>query len=154
MSMSRDRWLADDLAQEAILRAMRSETRFDDREQLRKWLFRVTHNLWIDATRKSVASTNQPLSLREAIDGTDSPDLVVELSEQVEAAFAQMQRLPLAQRQVLYLRVVEEMSVDDVADTLGMTRAAVKTNLSLARKRMREMPQFSDDKCTARKEYE
>ncbi len=154
ISLCRDRWLADDLAQEAILRAMRTECAFAERCELRKWLLRVTHNLWIDAMRKAAASTNHPLELRELIDGAEPPDYAVEITEQIETAFVQMQRLPLVQRQVLHLRVVEGMSVDDVAETLSITRGAVKTNLSLARKRMREMTRLPDNMCTARKEHE
>lgn len=143
LSLCRDRWMADDLAQEAILRAVRTERQFVDRTELRKWLFRVTLNLWIDKTRKSSASTNCSLQLRDLVDVNGSPDRKAELTEQMEAAFAEMQRLPPKQRQVLHLRVVEGMSVNDVAETVNMTRGAVKTNLSLARKTLRESVKYS-----------
>ncbi len=139
LSLCRDPWLADDLAQEAIFRAVRAEHRFADRIELRKWLFRVTHNVWIDTRRKSSARTNRPLELQDLVDLSESPHRRAELTEQLAATFAEMQRLPLKQREVLHLRVVEGMSVDDVAETLDITHGAVKTNLSLARKRLREL---------------
>lgn len=154
LSLCRDRWLAEDLAQEAILRAVRADPTFAERNELRKWLFRVTHNLWIDATRKRSADTNCPLNLADLVDAANRPDQIAESTEQMEATFAQMQRLPTRQRQVLHLRVVEEMSVDEVAETLGMTRGAVKTNLSLARKQMRELAECPKPIVSARNENE
>ena len=49
-----------------------------------------------------------------------------------------MDELPPRQRQVLYLITCEQLSQDEVADVLGISKAAVKSNLSLARKAMRE----------------
>lgn len=154
VSLCRDRWVADDLAQEAILRAMHFNGTFVDRIELRKWLFRVTHNLWIDGIRKSAADTNHPLQLHDVVDHGELPEQILEINEQLETAFAEMQRLPATQRQVLHLRVVEGLSVDEVAETLSMTRGAVKTNLSLARKRMREMIPTNDEPCSARRDHE
>lgn len=154
LSLCRDRWQAEDLAQEAILRAVRADPAFTQRSDLRKWLFRVTHNLWIDVTRKMTANTNRPLELAELVDATDRPDKIAEITEQMEATFVQMQHLPIKQRQVLHLRVVEEMSVDEVAETLNMTRGAVKTNLSLARKQMRELAERPKPIVSARNENE
>lgn len=147
--------MAEDLAQEAIVRAVGSEQEFADRIDLRKWMFRVAHNLWIDSLRKSSASTNQGLTLGELVDGArDSPDRAAEITEQMEQVFAQMQRLPAKQRQVLHLRVLEGLTVDEVADTLEMTRGAVKTNLSLARRRLREALAERDDVPMARIDHD
>ncbi|WP_425400682.1 RNA polymerase sigma factor [Aeoliella sp.] len=138
LSLCRNSWLADDLAQEAILRAVSTKQQFTNRTELRKWLFRVTLNLWIDSTRKSSAYTNRPLALRDLVDGSQRFDHKAEVAEELTALFAEMQRLPLKQRQVLHLRVIEGMSVKDVAEIFDMTDGAVKTNLSLARKKLRE----------------
>lgn len=137
LSLCRDPWLADDLAQEAIFRAVRAAHPFGDRLELRKWLFRVTHNIWIDTRRKSSARTNRPLELRDLVDVSESPHRKAELTEQLAATFAEMQRLPLKQREVLHLRVIEGMSVEAVAESLSMNCGAVKSNLSVARKKLR-----------------
>jgi RNA polymerase sigma-70 factor (ECF subfamily) len=56
----------------------------------------------------------------------------------VRLALAAMDALPPRQRQVIYLVTCEELSHDEVAEILQMTPAAVKANLSLARKEMRQ----------------
>src|SRR5690606_3529464 len=94
LSLCRDRWLADDLSQEAILRAVKADMRFADRTDLRKWLFRVTHNLWIDETRKASPRSNHPLELNDLVDQGDSPHRKAEVTEELAATFAAMQRLP------------------------------------------------------------
>ena len=154
VSVCRDRWLADDLTQEAILRAVRMERPFGNRIDLRKWLFRVTLNLWIDKTRKISAATNCALQLRDLVDVRECPNRRAELTEEMEVAFVAMQRLPPKQRQVLHLRVVEGMGVKDVAETLGITRGAVKTNLSLARKALRKAAYPSEKTTLNRSENE
>ena len=75
--------------QEAILRVVRKERQFADRTELRMWPFRVAQNPWIDKTRKSSTSTNRPLQLRDLVAVNDSPDRKAELTEQMEATFAE-----------------------------------------------------------------
>jgi RNA polymerase sigma-70 factor (ECF subfamily) len=57
--------------------------------------------------------------------------------ESVRLALAAMDELPPRQRQVLYLVTCEELSHDEVGEVLGISVAAVKSNLSLARREMR-----------------
>ena len=53
------------------------------------------------------------------------------------AALAQLDTLPERQREVLYLSACEGLEHEEIAEVLGCTRDAVKTNLSLARRKMR-----------------
>ena len=58
-------------------------------------------------------------------------------NEQQAEIFDRMQMLPDRQREVLYLRAVEELPIDEISKILGVNRNAVKASLSVARQTMR-----------------
>lgn len=115
----------------------------DNQRSNRKWLFRVAFNLWIDECRKNKRSKMSPSNR----DGKGDNDIVdfrhanldsLSLTEELNQVFGWMNELPSTQRQVLYLRTVQEFTVDEVSQTLSISRSSVKANLSIARKKMRQ----------------
>ncbi len=133
--------LAEDLTQEALLRAWQRRPQLEGPEALRFWLFRVVSNLWVDHCRRC---QRQPTSgpLRAQLeDGALPVDRSLMLREDVRAVVAALDRLPDRQRQVVYLSACESFSHDEVADLLQISTAAVKSSLCAGRKRMRELLQ-------------
>jgi RNA polymerase sigma-70 factor (ECF subfamily) len=127
--------LAQDVTQETMLRGWQNRGKLREPRAARLWLLRIATNVWTDQLRKSQA---QPNSL--AMDPPCPRPLPAQVCgerENVRLALAAMDELPPRQRQVLYLATCEQLSHDDVAKVLGVSLAAVKSNLSLARKEMR-----------------
>ncbi len=128
--------LAEDLAQETWLRAWRSWQSLREQRATRVWLFRIATNIWTDQLRRG-RFRPEPLD-------TDPPcprpsaDTASDDRENVRLAMAAMDQLPERQRQVLYLITCENLSRDEVATILEMSETAVNSNLSLARKEMRQ----------------
>ena len=150
--------IAEDLAQEAMLRCVdkrsksnsnadvsktdgNKKTSFENHpNELRKWLFRVTFNLWIDQKRKMNRTKVEPVETDTIADlRVIDPGEDAVAREEIENTFSMIARLPETQRQVLYLRTVAGFGIDEVAATLAISRASVKSNLSIARKKLREM---------------
>ncbi len=75
---------------------------------------------------------------KDAPDREPTPEQCSELRESLERTLSLLNGLPVQQRTVLYLVAVEGLSASEVADVLGINTNAVKVNLSLARKRLRE----------------
>jgi RNA polymerase sigma-70 factor (ECF subfamily) len=127
--------LAEDLAQETLLRAWRSRDKLRDPRVARVWLLRIATNLWTDHLRRTKyrprALASEPPCPRP------SPAAMATNQEHVKLALAAMDQLPARQRQVLYLTTCEGLSLDETAEVLAITVPAVKANLSLARKEMR-----------------
>jgi RNA polymerase sigma-70 factor, ECF subfamily len=127
--------LAEDVTQETMLRAWQNQRKLRDPHLARIWLLRIATNLWNDNLRRT---RYQPRSLeceppcprRAAAETRDA-------AESVRLALAAMDELPPRQRQVIYLITVEELSHAEVAEVLDINLAAVKSNLSAARKEMR-----------------
>jgi RNA polymerase sigma-70 factor (ECF subfamily) len=128
--------LAEDLTQETLLRGWRSRQKLRDDRAARVWLFRIATNLWTDQIRRGQLRP-EPFDT-ELPCPRPLPAAAIDERENVRMALAAMDELPPRQRQVLYLVSCENMTNSEVAMILGINESAVKANLSLARKEMRQ----------------
>jgi RNA polymerase sigma-70 factor (ECF subfamily) len=139
LRLIRDRHLAEDLAQEALLRAWRERDRLRDAAKARTWVFHITVNVWRDWLRRGRSPVAQAITLPEPLPASgDDPSLLAADQESLRQVLAALDDLPERQRQVLYLRACEDLSIAEIAEVLDSNPNAVKVNLSLARKHMRE----------------
>ena len=140
-----DQARAEDLAQEAFVRALEHEP-----EKPRSWLFTVATNLARDEGRRS-SVRRRHLSLIQAEETArppePGPEVALERREtvrQVRAALAQ-----LAERDQEALLLWEEgFSYDEIANVLGLSRGSVGTTLSRARARLTAVFEATKDRDT------
>ena len=132
---------ADDLAQETFVRAWQAIGRFRVGEPLHPWLARIATNLAFSLFRHRKRRPETPLEpLVEAGQQwgvEDDPAERVEQDEKsghLQAAFA---TLKPEHQAVLALRVVEELSYEAIAATLGVPVGTVMSRLSRARAELR-----------------
>ena len=127
---------ADDLAQEAFIRAFRAIDRFDLRYPFSPWMYRIAINLtlnhlkkrrlpMVDTDLERKPSGNNPVSVLEQ----------VETRRKVHAAIA---RLSLKLRQVLVLRVYEDWPYAQIAQVLAIPIGTVMSRLARARQAVKE----------------
>jgi RNA polymerase sigma-70 factor, ECF subfamily len=140
LRLTADAHAAEDLTQETFLRAWPARARLRDERALRVWLFRIAANIWRDRLRRE----RSPIAQAGPMSGLEcarqlSPERIVADQDDLRRALAALNALPLRQREVLYLSACEELNSAEIADVLAMSRGAVKANLSLARKAMREL---------------
>jgi RNA polymerase sigma-70 factor (ECF subfamily) len=132
--------LAEDLTQETFLRAWRQRGSLREPQATRVWLFRITANLWRDRLRRG----RSPIAQAGPLDGQQLcpmqlPEHAAANHEELAKALAAMDGLPPRQREVLYLCACEGMTPTEAAEVLQTSADAAKANLSLARKRIREL---------------
>ena len=140
---------ARDLVQETLLRAIKHQNQFVGLENKRAWLFKVMSNAHRDMLRQQ--QRRPPLNaLAISIRTTSTPQRNMEIREQQNQVLGYFQRLPEVQRKVMYLRCVEEFSIKQIAESQSMTENNVKTNLCIARKKVKEMLKKSDDEVVPR----
>jgi RNA polymerase sigma-70 factor (ECF subfamily) len=139
LRLVRNQHMAEDLAQEALLRAWRQRKTLRDAGTMRTWVFRITVNVWRDWLRRSGSPVAKAACLVApvAMAGED-PSLLAAEQESLRRVLAALDDLPERQRQVLYLRACEGLSIAEIAEVLDSNPNAVKVNLSLARKQMRD----------------
>src|SRR5580698_9952462 len=140
------RWLtrspgdAEDVVQEACLRALRFFDGFRGGDS-RAWLLKIVRN-----TCYSWAKKNRPTELSDEFDETvhsgESPreDTQAKLVSQAESERVRtaLGTLPVAFREVLVLREIEELSYKEISEVTGVPMGTVMSSLSRARQRLRK----------------
>lgn len=134
---------AEDLAQEAFVRAFRALDSFEGRATPRAWLYKIAHNLCLNHVQRRPPPW-------ESLDGLDEAHQPLSASsveaqgqghEDVRLGFvALMQSLPARQRAALVLRDVLGWSAEEAARILETTVPAVKNALARARQTLAEHP--------------
>jgi RNA polymerase sigma-70 factor (ECF subfamily) len=138
MRLSRNAHTAEELTQETLLRAWREKGKLRSMAAARVWALRITHNLWRDAARRQRIVRQDEMLDAETPERAIGPEAAASQRDEVRQALAALDSLPPRQREVLYLLACQQMTIAEIAETLDMTCGAVKSNLSLARKRLRE----------------
>jgi RNA polymerase sigma-70 factor (ECF subfamily) len=144
LSYLREREDALDVVQEAFVRTWKGASRWDGSAEAGPWLTRVTVNLAIDRWRRNRrrGETFTPLAENDRAaalaDPLASPDRGVHGREAGERLARALRALPERQRAVVVLRHYQDMSLEEIAGTLGLSLGTVKSSLHRALARMRE----------------
>jgi RNA polymerase sigma-70 factor, ECF subfamily len=152
----RDDAEAEDAVQDAYLQIYRKLHEFRGDSQVSTWLTRVVVNAALMRARKQKRAVVVPLQKPGA---AGAPDTVIELEDRQAASPSQVtfraevrkilerriDELPLAFRTVFVMRDVQDMSVHETADALGIPEPTVRTRLFRARAMLREALQQEID---------
>lgn len=132
-SVVRDSALAEDVAQDAILKAWRALPTFRGDSSLRSWVLRITHNTAISTLRKRREELRDPAMLpeQESRSSTEA-EAVQHLS--IDAFEEALDQLDELSRSIIVLREVEGLSYDEIAEMLNVPLPTVKTRLLRGRR--------------------
>ena len=142
---------AEDMVQEAFLRAFKALDTFEGRASLRAWLYKIAHNLCLNHVQRrppdweSLDEVGEIRRRDPALTSTsDAEDAGLE-RENVRLGFAALvQSLPPRQRAALVLRDVLGWSAEETARILETTVPAVKNALGRARQTLARHPSGGD----------
>jgi RNA polymerase sigma-70 factor (ECF subfamily) len=147
-SITRDDAAAEDVVQEAYLRAWRALGTFRSESKLSTWLVRIATNEALGRRRRTSAeiipleaamTSNDPAIQAALIDEPDrSPERSVIHAQMRKLLEARIDQLPDIFRTVFVLRAVEDMSVEEVAHALEIPEATVRSRFFRARSLLRE----------------
>jgi len=131
-----DAILADDLAQEALLRAWRGQANFKPGTNMRGWVFMIVRNQFFSLKRRSWRSVelDPDVAARTLTCAPAAPDVLA--LDDLRRALA---RLPDHQREALLLVGAGELSYQDVAELTGVHIGTVKSRVSRARYALAEL---------------
>jgi RNA polymerase sigma-70 factor, ECF subfamily len=131
---------AQDAAQDVFLRAFKYLSRFDVSKPLEPWLVRMTVNVCRSAGRKRqrtrVAFFQNPPIERE--DPQGNPHTQLRAEEQKKLLYQALAGLAEKERTAVVLRDIEGFTTAEVADMLGSAEATVRSQISVARLKMRK----------------
>jgi RNA polymerase sigma-70 factor (ECF subfamily) len=129
---------AEDLAQEAFVRAYRNMVRFRAGEPFGPWIYRIVTNLSLDLIKHRTRFRHESFAGHEPAprrDAADVPALSTELGRRIDEA---IESLPEMQRVVARLFLVEHFDHREIAAMMNLSEGTVRSHLSLARARLRE----------------
>jgi RNA polymerase sigma-70 factor, ECF subfamily len=138
---------AEDIAQEAFIRAFINIHSFNIDLKFSTWLFRIATNLCIDRIRKKkpdyyldaeVAGTDGLNMYSQIPSKTDMPEKEVESLELEETIQREILKLPEKYRTVIVLKYIEELSLIEISKTLNLPIGTVKTRIHRGREALRK----------------
>jgi RNA polymerase sigma-70 factor, ECF subfamily len=133
----RDPALAEDVAQEAFLKAFRNLSTFDASRRFSSWMFRIAHNAALDALRRRKADPVASAEVAEPpMPAAPDPVQIEQLGAALDAA---LDTLRPEWRTAIVLRYQEGCSYDEIAEALGIPENTAKTFVHRARKRMADL---------------
>lgn len=127
---------ADDLVQDTLERAWTKLHLFRHGTDLRAWLFTVMHNVHVNRLRAARPTETLEEEMPELAQRAAQGDAL--LVRDLERALA---ALPVAQREVLLLVALEDLSYEETARVLGIPIGTVMSRLARAREKLRGLMQ-------------
>ncbi|MEH7125580.1 RNA polymerase sigma factor SigW [Bacillus sp. JJ1532] len=137
---------AEDIAQEAFLRAYVNIHSFNINLKFSSWLYRIATNLCIDRMRKKkpdyyldaeVAGTDGLTMYSQIAADTSLPEEDLESLELQETIQREISKLPEKYRTVIVLKYIEELSLNEISKILDLPLGTVKTRIHRGREALR-----------------
>lgn len=147
LSITRDRGLAEDVSQEAFLRAWRAAPTYDPRlGSVLTWLLTITRNLAIDAIRARRAAPTDAEVLERLLQATLRDPSGSDVGVHLEASEAarHLLELPVEQARAVVLAVVAGNTAQQVADHEGTPLGTAKTRIRTGLRRLRRSMEVED----------
>jgi RNA polymerase sigma-70 factor, ECF subfamily len=140
--LTQDRAAAEDLVQETYMKALRGFSSFQQGTNFRAWMYKILRNTFL--TTRSGLKAWASVSLDSDDDdkptepaASETPESVLLARVQQETIQSALESLPVKFREIVLLCDLEEMTYQEIGETLGIPIGTVMSRLSRARKAMR-----------------
>jgi RNA polymerase sigma-70 factor, ECF subfamily len=139
--LAQDRTEAEDLVQETYVKALKGFSSFRPGTNFRAWMYRILRNTFLTSRTGLKVTAAVPLDSDDSPElpaGPETPETILIEHSQHQLLQTAIESLPVHFREVLLLCEVEEMSYQEIAETLSIPMGTVMSRLSRARKALRE----------------
>jgi len=134
--LTQDRSEAEDLVQEAFVKALRGFSGFQAGTNFRAWIFRILRNTFL-TSRTGLKLSHEEAELDSIMAADPSPEAILISKADRGVVRQAMQELPVPFREILLLCEVEEMGYEEIAQVLAIPIGTVMSRLHRARKALR-----------------
>ena len=140
--LAQDRHDAEDLVQETYTKALKGFKSFQTGTNFRAWMFKILRNTFLTSRAGLSYANSMPLEPADEDQllplSPATPETLVITYDLGEALQQAMEALPVPFREVLLLADVEEMSYQEISETLAIPMGTVMSRLARARKAARQ----------------
>ena len=142
LKMVRDREMVEDLVQETFMKAFDNINSYNSNYAFSTWLYRIATNHTIDYLRKKKLKTlsiDEPMQTKDGEMDVELPDHEAETDDQVmrkqrhQILNEAIENLPEKYRRVIQMRHMEELSYQEISETLDLPLGTVKAHIFRAR---------------------
>ncbi len=139
--LTKDRAAAEDLVQETYMKALRGFSSFQQGTNFRAWMYKILRNTFLTtkAGLKAAVSFDSDDDKPAEPTAVGTPESVLLARVELETIQNALEKLPVKFREIILLCDQEEMSYQEIGETLGIPIGTVMSRLSRARKAMREL---------------
>jgi RNA polymerase sigma-70 factor (ECF subfamily) len=140
--LTQDRAAAEDLVQETYMKALRGFSSFQQGTNFRAWMYKILRNTFLTSQaglKASVSFDSDGDDKPAEPTAVGTPESVLLARVELETIQNVLEKLPVKFREIILLCDQEEMSYQEIGETLGIPIGTVMSRLSRARKAMREM---------------
>jgi RNA polymerase sigma-70 factor (ECF subfamily) len=150
--MSNSSQEAEDISQEAFLRAYQSLAHFNPSYKFSTWLYQITLNIIRDKFKKkelNYVSLDTPIETDDSefypqpANLTNNPERIIAQKEDARAIQQAILSLPLKYREVIVLRHLQDLSYIEIANILKLPTGTVRVHLYRAREQLRKILETS-----------
>jgi RNA polymerase sigma factor (sigma-70 family) len=136
VGMTRDRDLAKDLTHDIFVKVFLNLSKFDHRSKFGTWVYSITYNYCLDVLRKNKRMREEEIDERteEGTADDDSSEALL-LGIRAERLDHVIKEIDAADRAMLLMKYEDDLSVQEMQETLGLGESAVKMRLMRARER-------------------
>jgi len=142
INLARHRALAEDVVQQTFLQLHRSRSRWVRGAQVFPYAFAIAHYQFIDWTRREKHEqlvSAETLELEEPASGAPGADNELDGKRRLAAVLEQLQLLPGHHRLAFQLVVIEDLSIAEAAEVLGLSAGNVRVQVHRAREALRRL---------------
>ena len=142
--LTQNRTEAEDLVQETYAKALRGFSSFQAGTNFRAWIYRILRNTFLTSRTGLKATAMIPLDADDADEipaGPETPETVLISNSEHKVVQEALETLPVHFREILLLCATEEMSYQEISETLSIPIGTVMSRLSRARKALRKILQ-------------
>jgi RNA polymerase sigma-70 factor (ECF subfamily) len=129
---------AEDLAQEAFVKAFQSIDRFRGGEPFGPWIYRIVTNLALDVLKHRRRFRHEEISDAIPAARRDRADLSAQANELARRIDEAIESLPEMQRAVARLHLVEQFDHSEIAAMTGLTEGTIRSHLSHGRAKLKQ----------------
>lgn len=128
-----DSQLADDLAQEALIKAYLAIDSLEDPQKFRQWVYRIAYNTFLYSKRTVRRTTD--VEEAASVSATETSDS----SFRYQALYQALQQIPDKERSSILLFYMEGYSVKEISEIAKTSQEAVRQQLSRGRKHLKDI---------------
>lgn len=138
--LTSDADLAEDLTQETFAIAVKNIPKFRGDCKVSSWLCQIAEHLWYKELKRNKKDNNVSLeNISDELIDTQTIEKTVHQKEEKLQLFKNMQKLDELARQVIYLRIMGNLSFAEIGEVLGKTSNWARVTFFRAKQKMKEV---------------